>query len=77
MLEPEKVPNVNADELQKKGSKDKKNKISVEVTPVRKYAMIKDHLLILSDSDGSKAIIQLLGCTVAAVSASDLPTRKW
>ncbi|WOL18933.1 hypothetical protein Cni_G27730 [Canna indica] len=77
VLEPEKIPKFNSDESPTRRPKDQKNKSIVEVIPVKKYAKMKDQLLILSDSDGSKATIQLLGRTVVAVSASDLPSRKW
>ncbi|KAG6478474.1 hypothetical protein ZIOFF_061917 [Zingiber officinale] len=77
LLDPDKVPKINIDESSTKVPKEKKNKSTLEVVPVRKYGKIKDHLLILSDSDGSRAIIKLLGCTVVAVSASNLSSRKW
>lgn len=77
LLDPDKVPKINIDESSTKVPKEKKNKSTMEVIPVRKYAKIKDRLLILSDSDGSQAIIKLLGCTVVAVSASNLSSRKW
>ncbi|XP_065877433.1 uncharacterized protein [Euphorbia lathyris] len=61
-----------------KASKDQKKKKDVfEVNPVKKFANIKDRLLILTDSDGSSVTIPLRGCTIDAVSASDLPSRKW
>lgn len=55
----------------------KKKKDLLEVRPVRRFARIKDHKLILSDSDGSQTTITLKGCSVEAVSGSALPTRKW
>ncbi|CAH8334703.1 unnamed protein product [Eruca vesicaria subsp. sativa] len=55
----------------------KKKKDVLEVHPVKKSALIKDHKLILSNSDGSQKIISLRGCNVEAVSGSELPTRKW
>jgi len=55
--------------------KDKKN--IVEVFPAKKMAKIKGHSLCLSGPDGSQATIELLNCTVLAVSASSMPSRKW
>uniref|UniRef100_A0A1J3FV96 Testis-expressed sequence 2 protein n=1 Tax=Noccaea caerulescens TaxID=107243 RepID=A0A1J3FV96_NOCCA len=55
----------------------KKKKDLLEVHPVRRFARIKDHKLILSDADGSQTTITLKGCSVEAVSGSALPTRKW
>ncbi|KAK1610195.1 hypothetical protein QYE76_033868 [Lolium multiflorum] len=79
MLEPEKMPKVSINNHipsgAKKDMKEKKN--IVEVFPVRMLAKIKDHLLVLSGPDGSQTSIQLLDCTVVAVSSSNLPSRKW
>jgi hypothetical protein len=79
MLEPEKMPKVSINNhipsRAKKDVKEKKN--IVEVFPIRMLAKIKDHLLVLSGPDGSQTSIQLLDCTVVAVSASNLPSRKW
>ncbi|KAK9115469.1 hypothetical protein Sjap_014416 [Stephania japonica] len=71
VLEPDKIP--------KPRSEDHKNnkKEIYQVSPVKKIATIKDHSLILLDSDGSQETINLLDCTVLSVSASDLPSRKW
>lgn len=77
VLEPKKVRKINTDELPKKGTKEQKKNDILEVIPVKIYAKIKDQSLILSNSDGSKTTIQLLGCTVVAVSASNLASRKW
>ncbi|XP_065025127.1 uncharacterized protein LOC135650001 isoform X3 [Musa acuminata AAA Group] len=77
VLEPKKVRKINTDELPKKGTKQQKKNDILEVIPVKRYAKIKDQSLILSNSDGSKTTIQLLGCTVVAVSASNLASRKW
>ncbi|RID56060.1 hypothetical protein BRARA_G03285 [Brassica rapa] len=55
----------------------KKRNDHVEVHPVRKFARIKDHKLILTDTDSNKTVITLQGCSVEAVSGSQLPTRKW
>ncbi|KAJ0255690.1 Uncharacterized protein HA466_0087610 [Hirschfeldia incana] len=64
------------EKLSPKEQQKKKNNL-LEVHPVRKFARIKDHKLILSDADSSKTIIALKGCSVEAVSGSELPTRKW
>ncbi|XP_008802615.1 uncharacterized protein LOC103716408 [Phoenix dactylifera] len=78
VLEQEKVPKVNTDGSPTRGSKEQKYKKNiVEVFPAKKIAKIKDHVLILSDQDGSQATIELLDCTVVAVSASNLSSRKW
>ncbi|XP_044952527.1 testis-expressed protein 2-like isoform X2 [Hordeum vulgare subsp. vulgare] len=80
MLEPGKVPKVsNGNRLPptgvQKGMKDKKN--IVEVSPIRMRAKMKGHSLFLTGPDGSQITIELLDCTVLAVSASNLPSRKW
>ncbi|CAA0820978.1 Putative integral membrane protein conserved region (DUF2404 [Striga hermonthica] len=49
----------------------------LEVTPVKKSARIRDHCLILMESDGSCVEISLRGCTIVAVSATSLSSRKW
>lgn len=56
----------------------KKKRVDLlEVHPVRRFARIKDHKLILSDSlDGPQTPITLKGFFVDAVSGSG-PTRKW
>ncbi|CAL9074670.1 unnamed protein product [Musa acuminata var. zebrina] len=77
VLEPKKVRKINTDELPKKGTKQQKKNDILEVIPVKRYAKIKDQSLILSNSDGSKTTIQLLACTVVAVSASNLASQKW
>lgn len=76
VLEPEKVPKISTDGLPVGVSKEPKKKNIVEVCPVKKYAKIKDHSLILIDTDGSTTI-DLLDCTVVAVSSSNLSSRKW
>ncbi|URE19262.1 Putative integral membrane protein conserved region (DUF2404) [Musa troglodytarum] len=76
VLEPKKVRKINTDELPKKGTKGQKKNDILEVIPIKRYAKIKDQSLILSNSDGSKTTIQLLGCTVVAVSASNLASRN-
>ncbi|KFK41758.1 hypothetical protein AALP_AA2G168400 [Arabis alpina] len=59
-----------------KEQKKKRGEI-LEVHPVRRFARIKDHKLILTNADGSTTDIALKGCSVDAVSGSALPTRKW
>lgn len=73
VLEPERVPKNWAE----KTSREPEKKKFFEVTPVQKHAMIKDHWLILTESDGSPCTIQLKGCMIEAVSATNLPSRKW
>lgn len=64
--------------LKEKLPKEQKKKNNLlEVHPVRKFARIKDHKLHLSDADGNKTVVTLKGCSVEAVSGSELPTRKW
>ena len=55
--------------------KDKKS--IVEVFPAKRMAKIKGHSLCLSGPDGPDSLIELLNCTVLAVSASSTPSRKW
>lgn len=55
----------------------KRKKESLDVFPVRKYAKIKDGALILMDAGSSKTTIQLKDCTIEAVSATNLSSRKW
>lgn len=74
VLESEKVPK---NWLEKASKEQKKKKEFFEVTPVKKHAKIKEQSLILTESDGSCTIINLKGCTVEAVSATSLPSRKW
>lgn len=62
------------DNLQKE---HKRKRNFLEVHPIRKFARIKDHKLILSESDGTMTTVPLKCCSVEAVSGSDLPTRKW
>lgn len=75
VLAPDKVPKSGLEE--KTPTEQRKRKEILEVTPVRKHARIRDHYLILKESDGSCAEISLRGCTVVAVSATALPSRKW
>lgn len=72
------MPKLSNDRLSAGGpreTKDKKN--IVEVFPAKKMAKIKGNSLCLSGPDGSQATIELLNCTVLAVSASSMPSRKW
>lgn len=74
ILESEKVPK----HWQEQASREqKKKKDFFEVSPVRKHAKIKDKSLILTEIDGSHTIINLKGCSVEAVSATSLSSRKW
>ncbi|KAI3757119.1 hypothetical protein L6452_04652 [Arctium lappa] len=76
VLEKEKIPKTSPST--DKGLRQQKRKIEIlEVTPVRKYASIKDQSLIVTEPDGSRTKISLSSCTVEAVSATNLPTRKW
>ncbi|OEL15416.1 hypothetical protein BAE44_0023567 [Dichanthelium oligosanthes] len=78
ILEPEKIPKVSNERLSIGGPKEMKDKKNVvEVFPAKKMAKIKGHLLCLSGPDGSQTTIELLNCTVLAVSASSMPSRKW
>ncbi|KAM3374536.1 putative protein isoform X1 [Capsicum galapagoense] len=75
VLESERIPKalpVDKSLTQQKGKKE-----ILEVTPTQKFAQIKDHHLVLTESDGSHVEIPLKGCTIAAVSASSLSSRKW
>ncbi|XP_048329457.1 uncharacterized protein LOC107419625 isoform X1 [Ziziphus jujuba] len=74
ILESEKVPK----NWQEKALREqKKKKEFFEVSPVRKRAKIKDKSLILTETDGSRTIINLKGCSIEAVSATSLSSRKW
>ncbi|KAF3781476.1 Testis-expressed sequence 2 protein [Nymphaea thermarum] len=73
VLEPEKVPKIHLSE-----SNQQKSKREVfDIAPVRRFARLEGQALILRDAEGGQSSIRLDGCTVAAVSASNLPTRKW
>ncbi|AAF97262.1 Strong similarity to a hypothetical protein T18K17.13 gi/6598861 from Arabidopsis thaliana BAC T18K17 gb/AC010556 and contains a PH PF/00169 domain [Arabidopsis thaliana] len=66
--------------MKEKLPKEQKRKRGLlEIHPLRKFARIKDHKLILSDADStqSETTVSLIGCSIEAVSGSDLPTRKW
>ncbi|KAL5554977.1 hypothetical protein UlMin_037213 [Ulmus minor] len=61
VLETNKVPK---DGLEKTRREQKPKKEVIEVSPVKKHAKIKDHFLILKDSDGSNTSIKLKGCSI-------------
>ncbi|XP_071710314.1 uncharacterized protein [Rutidosis leptorrhynchoides] len=76
ILENEKIPKITP--LTDKNLHQQKRKTEiVEVSPVRKQASIKDQFLHITEPDGSLKRIPLLGCIVEAVSATNLPSRKW
>ncbi|KAK4428214.1 Nucleus-vacuole junction protein 2 [Sesamum alatum] len=75
VLEPDKVPKSGLED--KVPTEQRRRKEILEVTPVRKYARIRDHYLILLESDGSCVQILLKGCTVVAVSGTSLASKKW
>ncbi|KAH6809341.1 hypothetical protein C2S51_027124 [Perilla frutescens var. frutescens] len=75
VLEPDKVPKSKLEE--KVPAEQRRRKEILEVTPVRKNARVRDHHLILMESDVFPVEISLRGCTIVAVSATDLPSRKW
>ncbi|XP_047080258.1 uncharacterized protein LOC124691006 [Lolium rigidum] len=78
ILEPEKLPKVSSERLSSGGLKETKDKKSiVEVFPAKKMAKLKGHLLSLSGPDVPDTAIELSKCTVVAVSASSMPSRKW
>ncbi|KAK8495526.1 hypothetical protein V6N12_066086 [Hibiscus sabdariffa] len=64
---------------EKISSKEQKRKrdVIIEVSPVRKHAKIQDQYLTLTSSDSSCIFIPLKGCIIQAVSATNLPSRKW
>ncbi|KAF8014755.1 hypothetical protein BT93_H0529 [Corymbia citriodora subsp. variegata] len=74
VLEPERVPKIWVEKVQRE---QKKKKEFFEVSPARKHAIIKDHSLILTEADSSPIAILLNGCAIEAISATDLPSRKW
>ncbi|XP_060204379.1 uncharacterized protein LOC132632458 [Lycium barbarum] len=75
VLESERI--LKALNMDKATKQHKAQKEILEVIPTQKFAKIKNHSLILIESDGSHTEIPLKGCMVAAVSASSLSTRKW
>ncbi|XP_004495486.1 uncharacterized protein [Cicer arietinum] len=59
-------------------SKEPKRKEELlEVSPIKMYGQIKGQSLILRESDGLHKTVELKGCTVQAVSASILSSKKW
>ncbi|KAL5982970.1 hypothetical protein ACLOJK_017050 [Asimina triloba] len=69
---------VSPKESSSKATKEQKGKKEiVEVFPVKKFARIKDHVLILIENGSSQTIINLVGCVIVAVSASVLSSKKW
>ncbi|OEL23833.1 hypothetical protein BAE44_0015147 [Dichanthelium oligosanthes] len=79
MLEQEKTPKVTINRPSNGASHGgiKEKKTIVEVFPVKMLAKLQGHSLTLSAPDGSQQTVHLLNCTVVAVSASNLPSRKW
>ncbi|KAL9324291.1 hypothetical protein ACSQ67_009148 [Phaseolus vulgaris] len=74
VLEPDKVSKFW---VEKQSKEQKKKKDVMEVTPVRKYGKINGQSLVITDADGFHTAIQLKGCSVEAVSATSLPSKKW
>ncbi|KAK7278329.1 hypothetical protein RJT34_23357 [Clitoria ternatea] len=61
-----------------KQSREKRRKNELlEVSPVKMYGQVKGQSLILREADGLPTTIELRGCTVQAVSASILSSKKW
>lgn len=75
VLESERI--LKALNTDKATKQNKAQKEILEVIPSQKFGKIKNHSLILIESDGSHTEIPLKGCMVAAVSASSLSSRKW
>ncbi|XP_022716493.1 testis-expressed protein 2-like [Durio zibethinus] len=68
---------VESEKLPAREQKRKKD-MPLDVYPARKHAKIQDNKLILTThSDASRATIPLKGCVIEAVSATNLPSRKW
>ncbi|KAK7344094.1 hypothetical protein VNO77_13352 [Canavalia gladiata] len=63
--------------ISKPSGEQKRKKELLEVSPAKMYGQIKGQSLILRDSDGLHTTIELKSCTVQAVSASVLSSRKW
>ncbi|CAL0321080.1 unnamed protein product [Lupinus luteus] len=74
VLESEKVSKILLD---KPSTEQKRKKELLEVSPIKMHGRIKGQSLILREPDGSYIAIELKGCTVQAVSASSLSSRKW
>ncbi|KAI4351951.1 hypothetical protein L6164_006249 [Bauhinia variegata] len=66
VLESDKIP-----------KEQKRKKELLEVSPVKKYGKIKAQSLILREPNGCDTTIQLKGCIIEAVSATNLSSRKW
>ncbi|KAG8494876.1 hypothetical protein CXB51_012486 [Gossypium anomalum] len=69
VLESEKIP---APREQKR-----KKDVPLEVSPARKHAKIQEKCLVFTHSDASRTSVPLKGCVIEAVSATNLPSRKW
>ncbi|XP_038993270.1 uncharacterized protein LOC120116975 isoform X2 [Hibiscus syriacus] len=70
VLESEKAPTPR----EQKRKKDS----PLEVSPTRKHAKIQENNLVFIHSDASRTTtIPLKGCIIEAVSATNLPSRKW
>ncbi|XP_071732098.1 uncharacterized protein [Rutidosis leptorrhynchoides] len=76
ILEKEKIPKTLPSTDKNLRQQKRKTEI-VEVSPVRKHASIKERSLSIMEPDGSVNKISVLGCIVEAVSATNLPSRKW
>ncbi|XP_050376377.1 uncharacterized protein LOC126793797 [Argentina anserina] len=74
VLEPEKVPKIWQDRVSRE---QKRKKEFYEISPIKKYAKLKNQLLLLTESDGSQSAVPLKSCTVEAVSSTSLASRKW
>ncbi|KAI4326329.1 hypothetical protein MLD38_031655 [Melastoma candidum] len=74
ILEMEGVPRNWIERIKREPSKKKEY---VEVSPIKKRAIIKDHWLIVTEADGSPTIVQLKGCMIQAVSSTSLSSKKW
>ncbi|GMI91997.1 hypothetical protein like AT1G17820 [Hibiscus trionum] len=69
VLESEKAP-APREQKRKKDS-------PLEVSPTRKHAKILENNLLFIHSDAPSTTIPLKGCIIEAVSATNLPSRKW
>ncbi|CAN6181672.1 unnamed protein product [Urochloa humidicola] len=78
MLEQQKMPKVSVNRPSNGATQRVRDRKSiVEVFPVKMLAKLEGHSLTLSAPDGAHHTIHLLNYTVVAVSASNLPSRKW
>ncbi|KAI4347396.1 hypothetical protein L6164_008211 [Bauhinia variegata] len=74
VLESDKIPK----NWQNKPSREQKRKKELlEVSPIKKYGKIKAQSLFITEPNGSRTTIQLKGCVVEAVSATNLSSKKW